>query len=196
MRGLDALRRAAAGGALLAGLSGCAALRVARHTDPLSPEQHVQLGALYQQQGLAREARAQFEAALRQDKRYIPAKMGLGNLLFEAGELTRAEAAYRRVLRMDRNHAGAHNNLAMILLQSTRRRDVAEAERHARAALLRPDDPLRVYALDTLAAVYIRQGNTVEARRALDEADVLAADKPASVREQLAKTRQKLGTSP
>ena len=99
-------------------LPACASLSpLVHHTDPLTTEQHCQLGATYEAQGLTALAREQYDAAFRQDKRSIPVLIARGNLAFGSGDLKGAETDYRRVLKRDRKHAGANNNLAMVHLK-------------------------------------------------------------------------------
>ncbi len=163
--------------------------QLVRHSDPLTPEQHLQLGAAYETQGLKENAGQQYASALHGDKKNIPALIAIGNLAFERGELKKAEACYRRVLRLDPNHAGANNNLAMVFL--SRGKDLDKAERHAQMAL-KQEGPLRPYVLDTLASIYIQQDRRSEAWKILDEADAAAPSDNQVLRDQIAKTRERL----
>jgi len=174
-------------------LPACASFsQLVRHSDPLTPEQHMQLGASYEAQGLNDSAGQQYEAALQLDGKYIPALMAGGNIAFANGDMKKAEASYRRVLRLDPNHAGANNNLAMVFL--SRGKDMEQAERYAQIAL-NQGGPLRPYVLETLAEIYIRQARTSEAQKTLDEADAVAFAVNKDLCEQLAKTRQTLETN-
>jgi tetratricopeptide (TPR) repeat protein len=162
-------RRLLLPGGLWALLSSCAHLPpLVPFRDPLSAQEHAQLGASYEAQGLRAEASQQYEAALRRDPSFVEAWMASGNLSFEDGDLRRAERAYRRVLRLSPHHAGASNNLAMVLL--ARNRDLARAEQLALDAF-EQDGPLRPYILDTLANIYQRQGRRAEAEAAWLQAD-------------------------
>ena len=179
---------------MVSALPACATFSpLVRHSDPLTPDQHMQLGASYEAQGLTESAGQQYEAALRLQKKYIPAHIARGNLAFASGDLRKAEVCYRQVLRLDRNHAGANNNLAMVCL--TRDKDLDKAERYAQTAL-KQGGPLRPYVLETLAELYIRQARSSEARKILDEADASAPLDDTALREQLAKTRANLAMSP
>ena len=149
----------------------------------------MQLGASYEAQGLKENANQQYQAAHRIQNNYIPAIIAQGNLAFERGDLKTAETRYHRVLHLEPNHAGAHNNLAMIYL--TRGEKLDEAERHLEAAL-KQEGPLRPYALETLASLYIQQGRVSEARSVLEEADAVASSDNPALCEQLSKTREKL----
>lgn len=158
---------------LLGGLQACSGFpRLVVLHDPLTPEEHVSLGASYLQQGLNEKAEEEFRAALVRESRNIPALVSLGNLSFERGNLEEAEEFYRRVLDEMPGHPGASNNLAMVYVARGDRLD--EAERMALAALQQAG-PLRPYCLDTLAHIYLRQKRFQEATAALDEAEALAA---------------------
>ena len=170
---------------------GCSALpQLVRHRDPLSAEEHLRLGASYEAQGLTDSAARQYQAALHLQKNNIPALIARGNLAFEKADWKNAEACYRRVLRLDPAHVGANNNLAMVYLSSGK--DLDKAERWARMAL-EQGGPLKPYVLDTLAAIYIREGRYSAARKVLDDAvAVVAPAGDKALREQLTKTRAKL----
>jgi len=176
---------------MLGVLAGCSTMssRMVRHSDPLSPDQHRQLGATYEAQELLELADQQYEAAIHLDKKYIPALIARGNLAFQNGGFKKAESFYRRVLRISPRHAGANNNLAMVYI--TRGKDLAKAEQHANRAL-EQGGPLRPYVLETMASLYIQQARLPEARKILDEADAVVSADNKALCEQLVKTREKL----
>lgn len=168
-------------------LQGCVTIpRHVRHADPLTPDQHVQLGGAYETRGLTEDARKQYAAAVRADAAHVPALMAQGNLAFGRNDLKQARASFQRVLRVDPSHAGANNNLAMVLLAQGRK--LPEAERLARRAL-ENSGTLRPYILETLASVLIRQGRPAEALPLLDEAEGLLPPGDGPLRRQLAATR-------
>ena len=171
-------------------MQGCSVFpQMIRHTDPLSAEEHVRLGASYEAQGLRDNAAQQYRAALDLDRNNIPALVAWGNLAFEKGDWENAKACYRRILRLDPTHAGANNNLAMVYLATGTHLDIAE--QRARVAL-KQGDPLKPYVLDTFASIYIKEGRLSEAHKALDDAVAAAPSDDLALREQLAKTREKL----
>jgi len=175
---------------ILSVLQACSAFpQLVRHADPLTPDEHLRLGASYEDQGLRENAVQQYASALHLQKNNVPALIALGNLAFKNGDLHEAEARYRQALHWDSSHAGANNNLAMIYL--SRGKDLNTAEKFALTALTQ-GGPLKPYALETLAGIYIQQGRYAEARTSLDEADAAAPFDHKALREQLAKTRGKL----
>ncbi len=175
---------------LLSVFSACSTLpQYVRHTDPLTPEQHVQLGASYEAQGLTESAVEQYDAAIRLSKEYLPARIARGNLAFGSGDLKTAAACYRQVLRLDPNHAGANNNLAMVYLALGNHLD--RAERYALTAL-EQGGPLRPYILETLAELYVREYRNEEAQKALDDSEAATPSKDEPLRQQIAVTKQLL----
>jgi tetratricopeptide (TPR) repeat protein len=171
-------------------LQGCSVLpQLVRHSDPLTAEEHVRLGASYEAQGLKENAIQQYQAALHLQKNNIPALVAWGNLAFEKGDWKNAEACYRHILRLDPTHVGANNNLAMVYLATGKHLD--KAEQWAQVAL-KQGGPLKPYVLDTLATIYIQEGRYSEAQRVLDDAVAAVPGDNKRLRDQLAKTREKL----
>lgn len=176
--------------ALAGFLQGCGSLRqVVRHKDPLSPDQHVQLGSLYSAQGLKESARREFDAALRLDKKHLAALVARGNLAFVGNDLKEAGGYYRRALDVDPDHPLANNNLAMVYL--ARGEKLEKVERLVLKALAQ-GGPSKPYVLETLATVYIRQGRNEDARKALDEAEASASPGDRALLAQIADTRKTL----
>ncbi len=175
---------------LLGSVQACSGLpRIVIVHDPLTPQEHVTLGEAYQVQGERKMAAREFEAALRQQMEYVPALIGMGNLSFERGALEEAEIFYRRALGTAPGHSGASNNLAMVYLARGDRLD--EAERMARNALER-GGPLRPYALETLARIYVRQGRYREAQAALEWAEAMVPAEDTRFHQGLSRSRREL----
>lgn len=156
-------------------------------SDALNAEEHIRLGATYEAQGLRVEAVRQYEAAISRRPDLPDGWMALGNLAFGDGRLKDAEAAFRRALKISPHHPGASNNLAMALV--ARGGDLAEAEALTKDGL-EGAGTLRVYLLDTLANVHLRQGRLAEALDAITQAEAAAAPDNLVVRDQLAVTRK------
>lgn len=168
-------------------LSACAGLKTA--PDPLSADEHMRLGASYEDQGLREQATKEYASALREQRDYLPAMMALGNAAFQGGDLIEAEIYYRKVLKLVPDHAGANNNLAMVFLVRGSRLEYAETL--AKTAL-KQAGPFRPYVLDTLANVYIREGRYPQAKDALDEAERSCGPENGLLREHLAHSRRAL----
>ena len=176
---------------VLAFALGCSALspRRARVTDPLTAEQHLELGVSYESQGLTALAIEQFDAAIRGDRRDPPGWMARGNIAFTSRDFKKAESCFRRALRLDPDNAVAANNLAMVYLERGDRYKLAE--QLARKAIDR-GGAVRPYALETLARLYTIEGRFPEATLLLDEAESLAAPGDEPLRQQLARSRAAL----
>lgn len=157
--------------------------------DPLTPQEHVTLGASYQARGRGDLAAREFEAALRRQAEFVPALIGLGNLAYEADAFEEAEGFYRRALTASPEHPAASNNLALVHLARGERLD--EAERMTRNAAAQ-GGAIRPYALDTLARIYTRQGRYREAARALEEAAALAPAENTDFLDQLRRLQYEL----
>ena len=126
---LDASRKAVSVLLVVLSLSSCSLPRIAVLHDPLTPEEHVNLGVSYEKKGELDAALAQYEAA---SKKLPIAYLYIGNIYFQEKESDNAERAYKRAIEKA-NDARAYNNLAW--LYYTRDEHLDEAERLARKAV-------------------------------------------------------------
>jgi tetratricopeptide (TPR) repeat protein len=132
-------------------LAGCALPRIGVYADPLSGQEHLDLGKAYEQKGELDLARREYAEAVRDD---VPlAHLFLANVLFQKGELEEAERHYRSAVRLlpEAESAPARNNLAWLLL--TRGGQLDEAERLAEEAVRLADDAHRSSYEDTLRQI-------------------------------------------
>ena len=100
-------------------LWGCALPRIIVLDDPLSPEEHLNLGVAYEQN-------REYDSALKASKKVPVAYLYMGNIHFLRGEHEEAEFYYRKIMDKDPMNADAYNNLAW--LYYTRREKLKEAE--------------------------------------------------------------------
>jgi tetratricopeptide (TPR) repeat protein len=119
---------------LAAAFTSCSLPRFVILHDPLTPEEHVNLGVSY-------EKRSELDAALkeyREASKNLPlAHLYMGNVYFQQKEYRAAERSYRKAIRKT-GAAEAYNNLAW--LYYTTGRDLTRAEGLARKAVeLSPD---------------------------------------------------------
>lgn len=115
---------------LLVFSSSCAFPRIVVLDDPLTPEEHLNLGVAYEKKGELDSAIKEYELAA---KKLPIAYLYLGNAYFEKNRLVEAEAYYKRAIKKDAHNADAYNNLAW--LYYVKRENLDEAESLALKAM-------------------------------------------------------------
>ncbi len=104
-------------------LSGCAFPRIIVLEDPLTPEEHLNLGVAYEQKG-------EFENAIREyalAAKDLPlAYLYLGNVHFHKNELDEAERYYKKSIKKQPSNPDAYNNLAWLYYVKGENLDEAE----------------------------------------------------------------------
>ena len=110
--------------------SGCSLPKIIIIKDPLTPEEHINLGVAYEKQGDFENAAKEYEAA---SKNLPRAYYYLGNVYFQKKDWGKAEKYYRESIRKDPQNADAYNNLAW--LYYTRKENLSRAEELARRAI-------------------------------------------------------------
>lgn len=143
----------------------------ARPPDPLSAEEHNDLGVAYYRQGDYGAAAREFARAVALRPGFTRALTNLGDARLAVGSLDTAIEAYEAARAADPEDPAIANNLAWALLQHDRR--WPEAEPLIRHALARRPEP-RGYYLDTLGLLLLRQG---QPRQALDAFRAALADR-------------------
>lgn len=127
--------------------SSCSLPRIHILKDPLTPQEHLNLGVTYEKQG-------DFENAIKQYKLAAPkipqGYLFLGNVYFQQGDLDQAEEFYRQVMEEEPENADALNNLAW--LYYTKRENLDEAEKLALRAMELNPAKKKIY-LDTLEKI-------------------------------------------
>ncbi|NOZ24512.1 MAG: tetratricopeptide repeat protein [Nitrospirae bacterium] len=116
-------------------LSSCSLPRIVVLDDPLTPEEHVNLGVVYEREGRYDDAVREYGKA---SDRLPVAILYMGNAYFLKGDLGKAEECYREAMRRDPDNADAMNNLAWLYYRLGRNLDEAEAL-VIRAMETRPD---------------------------------------------------------
>jgi len=110
--------------------SSCSFPRVIILRDPLTPEEHLNLGVTYEQQGEFDNAIKEYNLAA---KKLPRAYLHLGNAYFQKKEWKEAETYYRKAIREEPENADGYNNLAW--LYYTKKENLDEAEKLAHKAL-------------------------------------------------------------
>jgi tetratricopeptide (TPR) repeat protein len=111
-------------------LSSCSFPRIIILKDPLTPEEHLNLGVAYEKQGDFEPAIKEYKAAA---KKLPLAYLYLGNVHFQKKELGKAEGYYKKAIINDPRNADAHNNLAW--LYYTKKENLDQAENLALKAI-------------------------------------------------------------
>lgn len=134
--------------------SSCSLPRIIILKDPLSPEEHINLGLSY-------EEKAEYDAALKEYKTAAKdiaiAYLYIGNLYFKIGAFDNAEKAYKKAIRKT-SDPRAMNNLAWLYYTLNKDLDRAE-ELAAEAVKQSPDNQDFV---DTLNKIKKRRENWQE----------------------------------
>lgn len=110
--------------------SSCAFPRIIILKDPLTPQEHLNLGVAYEQRGELDAALQEYEQAA---KKLPGANLYIGNVHFQKKEWDEAEKSYRKVIRQEPGNADAANNLAWLLY--TQKQNLDQAETLARQAI-------------------------------------------------------------
>jgi len=111
-------------------IAGCSMPQIVVLKDPLTPEEHLQLGLSYEKKGLIEEAIKHFKEASKYDARGF---LFLGNLYFKQNQFDDAEVNFKKAIKKDNKLADAYNNLAWLYL--TKNTNLDEAEELVKKAL-------------------------------------------------------------
>lgn len=111
-------------------LWGCTLPRIVFLDDPLTPEEHINLGVAY-------EEKKEFDSAIKEYKlasAKLPiAYLYLGNVCFSKGDMDEAESYYKKAVEKVPMNADVYNNLAW--LYYTKGKNLDEAEMLVRKAI-------------------------------------------------------------
>ncbi len=94
--------------------------------DPLTAEQHNDLGVAYEKKGEFEPARKEFEKAIQKNRDWVIPYLNLGHLYYIQGNLEQAEAALRQGLRIKGDHPDLLNNLAWVLMEKGRLKEAKD----------------------------------------------------------------------
>ncbi len=121
--------------------------RIIIYDDPLSSEEHLNLGIAYEKDGEFDNAIKEYKAAAR---KFPIAYLYLGNVHFQKNELDQAEKYYKKAIRKNPHNADAHNNLAW--LYCIREENLNKAENLALRAMEIDPSKSDIY-MDTLEKI-------------------------------------------
>ena len=128
-------------------LSACSIPRIIIIKDPLTPEEHLNLGVAYERRGEFDQAVREYQLAA---KKLPMAFLYLGNAYFLKNDWDRAEIYFKKAIEKDAKNAAAYNNLAWLYYQKGK--DLEQAEALAQKALELDPSKSSIYR-DTLEKV-------------------------------------------
>ncbi|MCL0040606.1 tetratricopeptide repeat protein [Thermodesulfovibrionales bacterium] len=127
-------------------VTGCSMPRIIIFDDPLTPEQRINLGVVYEREGKFNKAIKEYRMALKS----IPiAYLYLGNVHKQMGKMYEAKRYYRKAINTGTDIADAYNNLAWLHYKG--QENLEEAESLALRAL--EIDPSNKSYLNTLTRI-------------------------------------------
>jgi Flp pilus assembly protein TadD len=85
--------------------------------DPLTAEQHNDLGVAYEEKGDFALAGKEYEKAIKKNRDWVIPYLNLGHLYYRQDKLDQAERALREGLRVKGDHPDLLNNLAWVLME-------------------------------------------------------------------------------
>ena len=98
-------------------LAACTMPKIVVFDDPLTAEQHNDLGVAYEEKGDLGLAEKEFEKALKKNREWVIPYLNLGHLYYRQNRLDQAERALREGLRVKGDHPELLNNLAWVLME-------------------------------------------------------------------------------
>ncbi|MDP3298347.1 MAG: tetratricopeptide repeat protein [Thermodesulfovibrionia bacterium] len=111
-------------------LTSCSLPRIIVLDDPLSPEEHINLGVVYEKKGEIDNALKEYRLA---SKKLPLAYLYMGNIYFQKNDFDEAESAYKKAIKKNPDNSDAYNNLAW--LYYTKKENLNEAEELALKAI-------------------------------------------------------------
>ena len=101
-------------------LAGCAMPKIVILDDPLTAQQHNDLGVAYEEKGDFGLAEKEYEKALKKNREWVIPYLNLGHLYYRQDKLDKAENILREGLRAKGDHPDLLNNLAWVLMEKGR----------------------------------------------------------------------------
>ncbi len=148
--------------------SGCASIYSSYFTeDPLTAEEHNDLGVIYERESKYDLAIREYKRAISADSELVVPLVNLGNAYFKKGELEEAEKYYKKALGKDEKNIEAANNLASLYIETG---ENYEEGLKILLAAIDAQKPVPPYALDTLGVLFSKTGEPEKAKESFMEA--------------------------
>lgn len=132
--------------------------------DPLTAEEHNNLGVAYEKEGKYDLALREYKKALDKNSNLTTSIVNMGNVYSKQGKYQEAEKSYLKALKKDEENIEAANNLASLYI--TLNKDYEKGLEYLTNATSSLDQ-IPAYALDTLGVLYHRLGNDLKAKEML-----------------------------
>lgn len=153
-------------------MASCARVRLVEPgKDPLSADEHLRLGALYEAKNEDGPALREYQEATGADPGNPAAWFGLGNVYLKKKMYDEAIESYLKAVELDPENGAFHNNLGWAYMETGRFDKAEGAVRDA----VRIDRGGRHIYLDTLGVIEMRRGEYAGAQKSFKEA---AAEAP------------------
>lgn len=136
------------------------------YTDPLTAEEHNNLGVAYEKEGRLDLASKEYKKSIEMDNSLITPLINIGNIYLKQKKLDEAEKYYLIALGKDPHNINAANNLANVYI--ARNDDFQKGIDYLKDALENQEHP-PPHVLDTLSDLYIKTGQLSEAGKILIE---------------------------
>jgi len=91
--------------------------------DPLTAQQHNDLGVAYEEKGDYPLAEKEYEKAIKKNHEWVIPYLNLGHLYYRQDKIDQAERALREGLRVKGDHPDLLNNLAWVLMEKGQIKD-------------------------------------------------------------------------
>ena len=98
-------------------LVACSMPKIVVIDDPLTAQQHNDLGVAYEEKGDFALAGKEYEKAIKKNRDWVIPYLNLGHLYYRQDKLDQAERALREGLRVKGDHPDLLNNLAWVLME-------------------------------------------------------------------------------
>jgi Tfp pilus assembly protein PilF len=177
---------------LLIVAAGCSRVpRIIVLEDPLTADEHVELGVAYERKGDLGLARREYEAALRKDGKSFQARVNLGNVYLAGKDHGKAREEYLRALELRPGDAEATNNLAWAAVFSGE--GIDEALARMEAVVSAPGGRKATF-LDTLGVLRMHANRLEEAEDAFALAEKYCMEPgcPEELRREIGEHRREL----